>query len=49
MSFTGIWFGLLATVYVFNSVLNTLLKIYVIFDSDEHKDIPENIKKSMYS
>ena len=36
--------------FVMNSILNTLLKIYIILNEDDvHKEIPENIKKTMYS
>ena len=50
MSIVGVWACIIGTVYVLNSVLNTLLKIYLIIDEEEDKkEIPEEIKRSLYS
>ena len=50
MSIVGVWACILGTVYVLNSVLNTLIKIYLIVDEEEDKkEIPEEIKRSLYS
>ena len=51
MSIVGVWACILGTVYVLNSILNTLIKIYLIIDEEKEnkKEIPEEIKRSLYS
>ena len=50
MSFVSIWFCVIGTVYVLNSIVNTMLKIYTIFnDEEEAKEMSEEIKRSLYS
>ena len=50
MSFVEVWFCIIGTIYVLNSVVNTLIKIYEVFDDEDEDDgIPEEIKRSLYS
>ena len=51
MSFVEVWFCIIGTIYVLNSVVNTLIKIYEVFDAgdDNNNEIPEEIKRSLYS
>ena len=48
MSFVAVWFCIIGTVYVLNAVVNTMIKIYAIFN-DEEEEISEQIKNTMYS
>ena len=47
MSFVSIWFCIIGTVYVLNVVVNTMIKIYTLFDEEE--GMPKEIKNTMYS
>ena len=51
MSFVEVWFCIIGTIYVLNSVVNTLIKIYEVFDDedDNNNEIPEEIKRALYS
>ena len=61
MSFVEVWFCIIGTIYVLNSVVNTLIKIYEVFDDEDdeeerilkesaaHGTIPEEIKRALYS
>ena len=50
MSFVGVWFCVIGTIYVLNSVVKTLLKAYEIFSvEEEEEEMSEDIRKTMYS
>ena len=53
MGFIEVWFCIIGTIYVLNSVVNTLLKIYIIFEDDSddknNDEIPDEIKNTLYS
>lgn len=55
MGFIEVWFCIIGTIYVLNSVVNTLIKIYEVFDDEDEDDdknnneIPDEIKNTLYS